>query len=215
LSTDLRDRYLLDPDVTFLNHDSYGACPRPVFEAYQAWQLRLERQPVAFLDLVHGIGLKLAEARTALAAEVGAEPDDLVGLTNATMALNIVAQSLPLTPGDEVLTTDHEYAALDKTWTYVARRSGAKIVAVRLPLPLESEASFTGALLDAMTPRTRVLFLSHITSATSLRLPIGRIVQSALERGIWTVIDGAHAPGHIPLDLDALGADAYAGNCHK
>lgn len=215
MDRNLRPLFLLDPSVTFLNHGSFGACPRPVFEAYQAWQLRLERQPVAFLDPMRGYGRWMAEARAALAAELGAQADDVVGVMNATVGLNMVAQSLPLSAGDEILTTDHEYAALDKTWAYVARRSGARVVPAQVPLPLVSEEAFTDALIEAMTDRTRVLFLSHITSATALRFPIERIVALARERGIWTVIDGAHCPGHIPLDLDALGADFYSGNCHK
>jgi isopenicillin-N epimerase len=211
----LRDQFLLDPEVVFLNHGSFGACPKPVFAAYQDWQLRLERQPVAFLDPVRGYAGFLRAAREALAGEVGAQPDDLVGVMNATVGLNIVAQSLPLQEADEILTTDHEYAALEKTWAFVCRRTGAKVVTVKVPLPLTSEEAFTGALLDGLTDRTRVVFLSHITSATALRFPIERIVAEARARGIWTVIDGAHVPGHIPLDLDDLGADFYAGNCHK
>ncbi len=214
MDADLRSLFLLDPEVCFLNHGSFGACPRLVFEAYQAWQLRLERQPVAFLDPARGYWRWLAQARAALAAEVGADPGDLAGVMNATVGLNIAARSLPLRPGDEILTTDHEYAALDKTWAHVASRTGARVVVARVPLPLASEA-FTEALLAAMTDRTRVLFLSHITSPTALLFPIERIVALARDRGVWTVIDGAHAPGHIPLDLDALGADFYAGNCHK
>lgn len=215
MTENLRSLFLLDDDVTFLNHGSYGACPRPVFETYQRWQLQLERQPVAFLDPARGLGQWMADARAALAGQIGADPDDLVGLTNATVGLNVVAQSLDLRPGDEILTTDHEYAALEKTWAYVARRTGARVVQVDVPLPLTSEAAFTQALLAGITPRTRVLFLSHITSATALVFPIERAVAEARARGIWTVIDGAHTPGHIPLDLDALGADFYAGNCHK
>lgn len=211
----LRDQFLLDPEVVFLNHGSFGACPKPVFAAYQDWQLRLERQPVAFLDPVRGYAGFLRAAREALAGEVGAQPDDLVGVMNATVGLNIVAQSLPLQEGDEILTTDHEYAALEKTWAFVCRRTGAKVVTAKVPLPLTSEKAFTGALLEGLTDRTRVVFLSHITSATALRFPIERIVAEARARGIWTVIDGAHVPGHIPLDLDDLGADFYAGNCHK
>lgn len=215
MAGDLRGEFLLDPDVVFLNHGSFGACPREVFAVYQQWQLRLERQPVAFLDPLRGYGAWMRQAREALAAEVGADPADLVGVTNATQGLNIVARSLPLAPGDEILTTDHEYAALDKTWAATARRTGARIVRVPVRLPLHSEAAFVEALAAAITPRTRVLFLSHITSPTALLFPIARIVAEARARGIWTVIDGAHAPGHIPLDLDALGADFYAGNCHK
>ena len=163
MSDNLRDLFLLDPDVVFLNHGSYGACPKPVFEAYQAWQLKLERQPVAFLDPVRGYGAWMRNARVALAGELGADADDLVGVMNATVGLNIVAQSLELRPGDEILTTDHEYAALEKTWAYVCRKTGAKIVVATIPLPLTTEAQFTDAILGAMTDRTKVLFLSHIT----------------------------------------------------
>ncbi len=215
MSQNLAALFLLDPEVTFLNHGSFGACPRPVFEEYHRWQTRLERQPVAFLDPNRGLSSWLRTAREALAAAVGARAEDLVGQINATAALNIVAQSLDLKPGDEILTTDHEYAALEKTWAYVCRRSGAVVRVVKIPLPLTDAAQFTGAILAGMTDRTRVLFLSHITSATSLVFPIEQVVTEARVRGIWSVIDGAHAPGHIPLNLDALGADFYAGNCHK
>ena len=211
----LAAQFLLDPDVTFLNHGSFGACPRVVFERYQAWQLKLERQPVAFLDHSRGLSGWMRDARTAMAGELGADRDSIVGLTNATEALNIVAQSLLLAAGDEILTTDHEYAALNKTWAFVARRSGARVVPVTIPLPLTDAGQFTNALIAAITPRTRVIFLSHITSATSLRFPIEAIVAHARQAGIATVIDGAHAPGHIPLNLAALDADYYAGNCHK
>jgi isopenicillin-N epimerase len=211
----LAAQFLLDPAVTFLNHGSFGACPRPVFQRYQDWQMQLERQPVAFLDPLRGYGKWMRDARVALAGFLGADPDDLVGQMNATVGLNVVAQSLPLRPGDEILTTDHEYAALEKTWAHVARRTGARIVVVKVPLPLTSEVAFTDTLLTGMTDRTRVLFLSHITSATALRFPIERAVAEARARGVWSVIDGAHTPGHIPLNLNALGADFYAGNCHK
>ncbi len=211
----LASLFLLDPDVVFLNHGSFGACPKPVFEAYQAWQLKLERQPVAFLDPMRGYVAWMKDARVSLAEEIGADPEDIFGTVNATFSLNIVARSLPLEPGDEILTTDHEYAALEKTWNYVARRTGARIVTVSLPLPLTEDADFTDAILAAMTERTRVLFLSHVTSPTALVLPVERVVAEARARGIWSVIDGAHTPGHIALDLNALGADFYAGNCHK
>lgn len=215
MGQNLAAQFLLDPEVTFLNHGSFGACPRPVFEEYQRWQLKLERQPVAFLDPNRGLSGWMREAREALAEVVGADPNDIVGQTNATAALNIVAQSLDLRPGDEILTTDHEYAALEKTWAYVCRRTGAQVKVVSVPLPLTREEQFTDALFAGLTDRTRAVFLSHITSATALVFPIGRIVAKARACGIWTVIDGAHTPGHIPLDLNALGADFYAGNCHK
>ncbi len=211
----LASLFLLDPAVTFLNHGSYGACPRPVFARYQAWQLQLERQPVAFLDPARGLSAWMRDARVAMAGQLRVAADDIVGLKNATEGLNIVAQALSLQPGDEILTTDHEYAAMDKTWAYVARRTGAKVVPVTIPLPLTDAQAFTDALLSGITPKTRVLFLSHITSATALVFPIEAIIAHARRRGITTVIDGAHTPGHIPLDLTALDADYYAGNCHK
>jgi isopenicillin-N epimerase len=214
VSQNLARQFLLREDVVFLNHGSFGACPRPVFEAYQAFQLELERQPVAFLG-GHGLTERMRVPRVALAAELGTSPDNVVGLVNATEGLNIVAQSLKLEPGDEIVTTDHEYSALEKTWAYVARHTGARIVVVKVPMPLVSEAAFTEALVGAFTERTRVLFLSHITSPTALVFPIERPIAEARKRGIWTIIDGAHTPGHIPLDLDALDVDFYAGNCHK
>lgn len=214
MADDLKALFRLDPDICFLTHGTYGACPNEVFDVYQDWQARLERQPVAFMDFRH-LGVRLQEARQALADELGARADDLVPVVNATAGLNIVARSLPLGPGDEILTTEHEYAALDKTWAFVAARTGAVIRRVTVPLPLSSDAAFTQAILDGMTGRTRVLFLSHVTSPTALLFPIERAVAAARTRGIWTVIDGAHAPGQIPLNLTALGADFYAGNCHK
>lgn len=213
MSENLARQFLLREDVVFLNHGSFGACPRPVFRAYQNWQLELERQPVEFLG--RHLTETMRQPRIALAAELGTTPDNIVGLTNATLGLNIVAQSLDLKPGDQILTTDHEYSALEKTWAYVCRKTGAEVVVVKLPLPLLTEAQFTDAIVGAMTERTRVLFLSHITSPTALLLPIDRAIAVARERGIWSVIDGAHTPGHIKLELDQLGADFYAGNCHK
>ncbi len=211
----LARHFLLRDDVVYLNHGSYGACPKPVFESYQNWQLELERQPVAYFEPDGVFSARMRAVREALAGELGTDATNIVGQVNATQALNIVAQSLDLKPGDQILTTDHEYAALNKTWAFVARRTGAEIVTVEVPLPLTEESQFTDTVLAGMTDRTRVLFLSHITSPTALTFPIERAVAEARSRGIYTVIDGAHAPGHIPLNLDALGADFYAGNCHK
>lgn len=213
MSDNLARHFLLREDVTFLNHGSFGACPRPVFETYQAFQRELESEPVEFLG--RRLTNLMRTPREALAAELGTSPENLVGLTNATTGLNIVAQSLDLKPGDQILTTDHEYSALEKTWAYVCRKTGAEIVVVKVPMPLTSEAAFTHAILGGMTERTRVLFLSHITSPTALLFPIEASIIEARKRGIWSVIDGAHTPGHIPLALDALGADFYSGNCHK
>lgn len=201
------------PDVVFLNHGSFGACPRPVFEVYQRWQLELQRQPVEFLG--RRFNELMRAAREPLAAFVGADPDDLVYVPNATTGLNVVARSLPLRPGDEVLSTNHEYGALDRTWRFVCQRRGAQYINHPLPVPLEFHEQVVEALWSRVTARTRVLFLSHITSPTALILPVAELVRRAREAGILTVIDGAHAPGQIGLDLTALGADFYAGNLHK
>ncbi|UJW86832.1 aminotransferase class V-fold PLP-dependent enzyme [Devosia sp. SL43] len=213
MSENLARQFLIRDDVVFLNHGSFGACPRPVFAKYQEWQLELERQPVEFLG--RNLTETMRQPRIALAAELGTTPDNIVGLTNATLGLNIVAQSLDLKPGDQILTTDHEYSALEKTWAYVCRKTGAEVVVVKVPMPLLTEGQFTDTIVAGMTDRTKVLFLSHITSPTALLFPIERSIAEARKRGIWSVIDGAHTPGHIKLELDKLGADFYSGNCHK
>ncbi len=209
----LRDEFLLDPDVVFLNHGSFGACPRPVFERYQAWQRELERQPVEFIGRrLPGL---LAEARAALGQYLHADPDDLAYVSNVTTALNIVARALPLAPGDEILTTNHEYGALERTWTFVSEQRGSRVVTQQLPAPIENSEQMIEAIWAGVTPRTRVLFLSHITSPTAVTLPVEALVARAKAAGIWTVVDGAHAPGQIDLDLTTLDADFYGGNLHK
>jgi isopenicillin-N epimerase len=209
----LRSDFLIDPDVVFLNHGSFGACPRPVFEAYQRWQLELERQPVEFL----GRRLRdlLAEARARLAEYLGADHDEIVYFPNVTAALNAVARSLPLESGDEILTTGHEYGALERTWTFVSEQRGTQIVTRSPALPLDDPAEAVEAIWSGVTPKTRVLFLSHITSPTAVILPIEPLIKRARDRGIWTVVDGAHAVGQIPLNLHEIGVDFYGGNCHK
>jgi isopenicillin-N epimerase len=210
---ELRAEFLLDPDVVFLNHGSFGACPRPVFERYQALQRELERQPVEFIGRrLRGL---LAEARAVLGEYLNAGADDVVYVSNVTTALNIAARSLPLEPGDEILTTDHEYGALDRTWTFVAEHRGAKLVIRQLPVPLSDPEAVVEAIWAGVTLRTRVVFLSHITSPTAVILPIAQLIARARAAGIWTVIDGAHAPGQIDIDLRQLDVDFYGGNCHK
>lgn len=205
--------FLLDPDVVFLNHGSFGACPRPVFQTYQNWQLELERQPVEFLG--RRFDALMAEARAALAAYVNCHPDELVYVPNATTGLNIVARSLKLEAGDEILTTDHEYGALDRTWAFLAERTGAHYKQHPIPLPVTTHADFVEQLWSGVTPRTRVIFLSHLTSPTALIFPVQEICRRAREVGILTMIDGAHTAGQLPLDLPAIGADFYSSNCHK
>ena len=206
----MRDEFLLDPDVVFLNHGSFGACPRPVFERYQAWQRELEREPVDFI--ARRLPELLAEARAALAAYVGAAPGDLTFVQNATTGVNIAARSLDLRPGDEILATGLEYGACDLAWKWLCERTGARYVRAGVPLPA---SDVLDRLFALQSERTRVVFVSHVTSETALRLPVEEIVARARAEGFVTIVDGAHAPGHEPLDLEALGADFYAGNCHN
>jgi isopenicillin-N epimerase len=194
--------FLLDPDVVYLNHGSFGACPRPVFEAYQGYQRELERQPVEFLALERTFPARLDAARGALAAYLGASPDDLAFSTNASSAINAVARSLELEPGDEVLMGDDEYGGMELLWEYVTRRTGAKVVR---------------RALDDLVPgaRTKVVFCSHIEWTTGRVNDVAAICRRARDAGVLSIVDGAHAPGQIDLDLESIGADVYAGNCHK
>jgi isopenicillin-N epimerase len=206
----VRDLFLLDPDVVFLSHGTFGACPRPVFERYQAWQLELEREPVDFI--VGRLPGLLAEARAALAVYLGTAPDDLTFVQNATTGVNMAARSLDLRPGDEVLATGLEYGACDLAWEAICAEAGAHYVRAEMGLPV---GDVVEELFARQTDRTRAVYASHITSATGVLLPIEEIVGRARDAGLTTIVDGAHAPGHVPLDLEALGADFYAGNCHK
>ena len=211
--SNLEDYFLLDPGVVFLNHGSFGATPKPVFEAYQAWQLRLERQPVLFLGREYERLLR--ESREALGEYINADADDLVYITNATQGVNVIARSLDLQPSDEVLTTDHEYGACDYTWEFVCGKTGATYIHQPISLPIHSEQEIVEQFWSGVTEHTKVIYLSHITSPTALRLPVEQICQRARQAGILTLVDGAHALGQIPLDLQALGADFYTSNCHK
>jgi isopenicillin-N epimerase len=205
--------YLLRLGVAFLNHGSFGACPRPVFEAYQRWQRELETEPVEFLQ--RRLPALLAEARVRLGAYIGTDADNLVFVPNATYAINVIARSLELRPGDEVLGSDHEYGAVARTWRFNCARQGAIWRAQPIPLPLTSAEAMIERLWAGVTPRTRVIVLSHLTSPTALIFPVAEIVRRARERDILTVIDGAHAVGQLDLALDDLGADFYTSNAHK
>jgi isopenicillin-N epimerase len=198
----VRELFLLDPDVVFLNHGSYGACPRPVFERYQAWQRELEREPVQFI--ARRLPELLAHARGELGAFVGAAADDLTFVPNATTGVNLAARALDLQPGDEVLATDLEYGACELMWLQLCERAGARY----LRAPVDE-------LFEHATELTRAVFVSHITSETALLLPLEEIVTQARARGLVTIVDGAHGVAQVDLDLASLGADFYAGNCHK
>jgi isopenicillin-N epimerase len=209
----LREYFLIDRDVIFFNHGSYGACPRPVFESYQYWQLQLERNPVSFIS--RRVGKLMDDARAALGQYLHTSGDNLVYVVNATFGVNVILRSLKLQPGDEVLTTDHEYGAVNNNWDFMALQQGYNIVRQHIPLPVTTDDEFVEQFWKGVTPRTRVISLSHITSPTALIFPVEKVIKRAREAGIITVIDGAHAPGQIPLNLDEIGADFYVGNLHK
>ena len=209
----LRSLFLLDPTVTFLNHGSFGATPKPVFEAYQRYQLELEREPVDFLgrranDLLGG-------ARKTLGEFLGTSADNLTFVTNATTGMNIVARSLELSPGDEVLSTDHEYGAVDRTWHFLAKKQGFTYINQPIQAPVTTQEAWIEQFWRGVTPRTKVITFSHITSPTALIFPVKQVCRLARENGILTIIDGAHAPGQIDLALDDLSVDFYTGNLHK
>jgi isopenicillin-N epimerase len=208
----MKSEFLLDPGLIFLNHGSFGACPKSVMQVYQEWQLRLEANPVEFLG--RRSAALLLEARTALGSFLGACADDLAFMPNATTAFNVVARSLPLQAGDEVLSTDHEYGACENAWEFATSRAGAKLVRTSIPLPFRS-AECIERIWAQVTPRTRIISVSHMTSTTALILPVAELCRRARAAGILTLVDGAHAPGQIPVDLETLGADFYVGNCHK
>lgn len=209
----LADQYLLDKDIVFLNHGSFGACPRPVFESYQQWHREIEANPVIFLS--RRLPELLAQACATLANYVGTQAENLVFVPNATHGVNVIARSLDLKPGDEVLGTDHEYGAVNNTWRFNCQKTGAHYVSQPIPLPLTSAEDFVDALWEGVTERTRVISISHITSPTALIFPVELVCQRAREAGILTVIDGAHAPGQLDLKLEQMGVDFYVGNCHK
>lgn len=209
-----RELFMLDPEVTYLNHGSFGAVPRPVFEHQTELRRELELEPVLFL--ARRLPARLAQVRQRIARYVGAASRDDVGLVpNVTTGLNAVARSLPLRRGDEILLTDHEYGAKRILWDEVAALTGAKVVVATLPRPAETEDELFDAVATRFTKRTRVLFVSHITSLSALVLPVARLSSLAREHGAVSIVDGAHGPGQVDLDLPSLGCDIYAGNLHK
>ncbi|NRA95874.1 MAG: aminotransferase class V-fold PLP-dependent enzyme, partial [Planctomycetes bacterium] len=209
----LSDRWVLDPQVVFLNHGSFGACPHAVLQYQSELRTRLERQPVDFF--VRRYYPLLDEARHSLADFLGAEADGLTFVPNATTGVNCVLRSMDLEPGDELLISDHAYNACRNAIDYVAERAAAKVVVVPIPFPVTGDDEIVTAVVGRVTDRTRLLLIDHVTSATGLVLPLTRIVKDLAARGIDTLVDGAHAPGMLPLDLDGLGAAYYTGNCHK
>ena len=209
----LKNDFLLSPEYRHLNHGSFGACPLPIFENYQHWQLELEKNPVQFF--VHDGNRELERAKKALGQYIHCDADDLVLTTNPSYAINIIAKSIKLEPGDEVLSTNHEYGAMDRTWNYYCKKVGAKYIQQPIPIPLHSKEEFIEEFWKGYTPNTKVIFISQITSMTALVFPVKEICARAKALGLLTIVDGAHVPGHIPLNLQELQADIYTGACHK
>jgi isopenicillin-N epimerase len=209
----MKDLFLLNPAITFLNFGSFGACPKPIFETYQAFQRELESEPVEFI--VDKAPRYLKNARKSLGNYLNCSADDLVCVTNPSYGVNIIAKNLNLQKGDEILTTDLEYGACDKTWEYYCKKTGAKYLRNKVSLPLTSKEEFVNEFAKGITSKTKLIFMSHITSSTALIFPVEEICKLARERGILCFVDGAHGPGHIEIDLEKMNPDFYVGACHK
>ena len=207
------DAWGLDPDVLMLNHGSFGACPRAVLQRQQELREQLEREPVRFF--MRKLQPLLDQSRQTLAELVGAEPVDVVFVRNATTGVNAVLRSLPLRPGDELLVTDHDYNACRNVVDFVAERAGANVVTAAVPLPVRWPGQVVDAVLARVTERTRLAVIDHITSPTAVVFPIEEIARQLDRRGVDLLVDGAHGPGMVPLELARSRVAYYAGNCHK
>jgi isopenicillin-N epimerase len=209
----MKSLFLLDSEITFLNHGSFGACPKPIFENYQYWQLELEKEPVQFIQKNSAQYLKTS--KDALANYIGCSSDDFFYTTNPTVAVNTVLRSLNLKEGDEVLTTNHEYGAMDRTWSYFSKKKGIKYIRQNISLPILSKEQILNEFWSGYTSKTKIIFISHISSVTALVFPVKEICEKARELGLITIIDGAHVPGQLDLNIQQLNPDFYTGALHK
>ena len=208
-----KDLFLLNPDITYLNHGSFGACPKEIMDKYFDFQLKLENQPIDFLD--NTIKDELKNARGALSSYVDCNSKDLVFFPNPSTALNMVIKSLKINKGDEILTTNHEYGALIKTWKFICNKNSAKYIEFNPTLPLSTKDDFLTNFFNKITNKTKIIFISHIASSTAVIFPIQEICEEARKRGIISIIDGAHAPAHIDFSIKSINPDIYVGACHK
>ena len=209
----MKDLFLLNHNITYLNHGSYGACPARVFENYQNWQRKLEEQPVRFMTKIIWENLKIS--RDALGKFLGCSGEDLLLFPNPTTAVNNIIENLNLSKNDEVLMTQHEYGALVRAWLRSSKKNNFSVVQQHIDLPLDSKKMFVDQFLSGVTKNTKVIFISQITSQTGLIFPVKEICDYATQNDIITIIDGAHVPGHIDLNIVNLGCDYYTGACHK
>ena len=209
----MKSLFLLNPKITYLNHGSFGACPKPIFENYQAWQLELENEPVQFIT--KNAPRYLKAAKEALAPYIGCNTDDFFFTPNPTFAINTIMRSLDLKPGDEILSTNHEYGALDKTWNFFCKKTGARYIRQNISLPIISKQQILEEFWKGYSPNTKVIFINQISSATALIFPVKEICEKAKTLGLITIIDGAHVPGHIDLNIEQLNPDFYTGTLHK
>lgn len=209
----MKEHWMLDPAITYLNHGSFGATPLAVLARQDEYRLQMEREPVRFF--VRELESMLDAARRELGAFIGSDPDGLAFVPNATAGVNAVVRSLDLDKNEELLVTNHEYNACRNVLDFVAETTGAKVVVVDIAFPTSGPDAIVDAVLSRVTDRTRLFLIDHITSQTAIIMPVKRLVDEMNKRGIDTLVDGAHAPGMIPLDLGAIGAAYYTGNLHK
>jgi isopenicillin-N epimerase len=209
----MKSKFLLRPEITYFNHGAFGACPKPIFEDYQKWQLELEQQPTQFIT--KDLQGYLKTSKESLAKYINCNADDFFFVQNPTFAVNIIMRSLELKPGDEILATNHEYGAMDRTWNFYCKKTGAKYVRREVSLPVVSKEQMISDFWKGYNENTRVVFLNQISSATALIFPVKEICKKAQELGLVVIVDGAHVPGHIDLDIQDIEADFYTGTVHK
>ena len=209
----MKSEFLLDKTITFLNHGSFGACPKTIFEEFQRFQLELESEPVQFIQKKQAGYLKTA--RESLAKFVSCEAQDLYFTPNPTFAINTIMRSLNLQEGDEILTTNHEYGAMDRTWNFYCKKSKAKYIRQTISLPIISKEQILEEFWKGYSSKTKVIFINQMSSATALLFPVKEICDKAQELGLITIVDGAHIPGHIDLNIQELNPDYYTGTLHK
>ncbi len=209
----MKNKFLLNPDITYLNHGSFGACPKMIFDDYQYWQQELEKEPVQFI--INKAPVVLKESKECLAKFINCDSSDFFFTANPTFAVNTIMRSLKLSPGDEILATNHEYGALDKMWRFYSKTQHIKYIRQQISVPILSKDKILQEFWSGLTAKTKVIFINHMSSATALLFPVQEICDKARELGIITIIDGAHIPAHFPLDIKKLNPDYYTGALHK